>query len=226
MFDKEVKIEDSWKKVLLGEFKKPYFKALSSFVHGEYLKGGVETYPAKQNIFRAFNLCSFENVKVVIIGQDPYHGPNQANGLCFSVNDGVTPPPSLKNIYKEIENDLHIVPQKSGDLSRWAKQGVLLLNATLTVGSHAPGSHQKKGWEEFTDFVIEKLSSEREGLVFILWGNYAKKKGKKIDTKKHLVLEAAHPSPFSVYKGFFGTKHFSKTNKYLKKRGVREIDWK
>ena len=228
MQGKELKIEDSWKAILKGEFAKPYFKDLSSFVREEYKTGII--YPKSQNIFRAFDLCQFNKVRVVIIGQDPYHGPNQANGLCFSVGGaseiGVALPPSLKNIFKEIKSDLNISPEQTGDLSRWAKQGVLLLNATLTVGSNKPGSHQKKGWEEFTDAVIEKLSKEKEGLAFILWGNYAKKKGEKIDREKHLVLEAQHPSPFSAYNGFFGCKHFSKANKYLQKRGEREIDWK
>ncbi len=229
MQGKEVKIEDSWKAVFLeDEFAKPYFKDLADFVREEYKSGTI--YPKPINIFRAFDLCPFNKVKVVIIGQDPYHGPNQANGLCFAVGGTggveVAMPPSLKNIFKEIESDIGIAPENNGDLSRWAKQGVLLLNATLTVRSNTPGSHQKKGWEEFTDAVIEKLSNEKSGLVFMLWGNYAKKKGEKIDRKKHLVLEAQHPSPFSAYNGFFGCKHFSKANKYLKEKGAREIDWR
>ena len=228
MPDKDVKIEDSWKAVLLDEFSKSYFKDLSSFVREEYKSGTI--YPKPLNIFRAFDLCPFDKVKVVIIGQDPYHGPNQANGLCFAVggmNEAeVAIPPSLQNIFKEIKNDLNILPEQNGDLSRWAKQGVLLLNATLTVRANTPGSHQKKGWEEFTDAVIEKLSKEKGGLVFMLWGNYAKKKGEKIDRSKHLVLEAQHPSPFSAYNGFFGCKHFSKANNYLRERGMGEIDWR
>lgn len=239
MLDKNVKIEDSWKEVLIDEFSKSYFRDLSLFVREEFKNGVV--YPSPQNIFRAFNLCPFQKVKVVIIGQDPYHGPNQANGLCFAVGGGsasgagdvgcddecdVALPPSLQNIFKEIKNDLGVTPEKDGDLSRWAKQGVLLLNATLTVRANIPGSHQNKGWEEFTDSVIEKLSREKENLVFILWGNYAKKKGEKIDRSKHLVLEAKHPSPFSAYNGFFGCKHFSKANKFLKEKGIEEIDWR
>ena len=224
MQGKEIKIEDSWKSVLKAEFTKPYFKDLSNFVKEEY--GNNIVYPGASDVFKSFGLCSFDKTKVVIIGQDPYHGPNQANGLCFAVSEGVNFPPSLKNIFKEIESDLGVTPENNGDLSRWARQGVLLLNATLTVRSSIPGSHQKKGWEEFTDAVIEKLSNEKNGLVFILWGNYAKKKGEKIDRVRHLVLEAQHPSPFSAYNGFFGCKHFSKTNKYLKKNGLGEIDWR
>jgi len=223
-----VKIEDSWKRVLSEEFEKEYFKTLSDFVRKEYLSGKI--YPMPKNIFRAFELCPFDKVKVVIIGQDPYHGERQANGLCFAVSEGVSLPPSLKNIYKEISSDLGIeladLEKKGGDLSRWAEQGVLLLNATLTVKADSPGSHQKRGWEEFTDAVIKKLSDEKSGLVFILWGNYAKSKGAVIDRNKHLVLESAHPSPFSAYNGFFGCKHFSKANKYLKDAGIKEIDWK
>ncbi|MEI6238042.1 MAG: uracil-DNA glycosylase [bacterium] len=218
-----LKIEGSWKAELCGEFTKPYFKKLSSFIRNEYLEQKV--YPKPADIFRAFGLCPFDKAKVVIIGQDPYHGPKQANGLCFAVHETVPIPPSLKNIFKEIEGDLGYIPEQNGDLSRWAKQGVLLLNATLTVRANTPGSHQKRGWEEFTDAVIEKLSREKENLVFILWGNYAKKKGAVIDRLKHFVLEAKHPSPFSAYNGFFGSKHFSKANEYLKKNGLREIDW-
>lgn len=199
-------------------------KELQEFVDSEYATQTV--YPDKADMFRAFDLCPFDQVKVVIIGQDPYHGPKQANGLCFAVSEGVKLPPSLQNIFKEIESDLEIIPKADGDLSRWAKQGVLLLNATLTVRANTPGSHQKKGWEEFTDAVIQKLSTERENLVFILWGNYAKQKGAVIDRSKHLVLESAHPSPFSAYNGFFGSKPFSQTNKYLKEKGLGEIDWR
>ena len=219
----EVHIEESWKVSLAGEFDKPYFKELSTFVRGEYQKGPV--YPLPKHVFRAFELTPFDAVKIVILGQDPYHGPNQAVGLSFAVSDGTTLPPSLKNIYKEIENDLSVKPLASGDLERWATQGVLLLNATLTVRARTPGSHQGKGWEEFTDAVIQTLSDEREHLVFILWGNYAKQKGARIDRTKHLVLESAHPSPYSAANGFFGSKPFSKANEYLTKTGQTPIDW-
>lgn len=218
-----VKIEASWKKVLANEFEKPYFIDLSLFVRQQYLKHTI--YPAPKDVFRAFDLSPFDEVKVVIIGQDPYHGPRQANGLAFAVNENTPLPPSLKNIFIEIEKDLEIKPVPNGDLSRWAKQGVLLLNATLTVQASTPGSHQKKGWEEFTDAVIRKLSKEKEHVVFMLWGNYAKNKGLMIDRNKHLVLEAAHPSPFSVYNGFFGCKHFSKANEYLRQNHLPEINW-
>ncbi len=219
-----VKIEPSWKVALEEEFGKLYFETLSKFVKDEYMSGKV--YPLPKDIFRAFELCPFDDVKVVILGQDPYHGMKQANGLCFAVHGGVAIPPSLQNIFKEIESDLGMIPEKNGDLSRWAEQGVLLLNSTLTVRSASPGSHQKKGWEIFTDAVIQKLSSQRKNIVFILWGNYAKNKGLVIDREKHLVLESAHPSPFSAYNGFFGCKHFSKTNAYLKKNGLKEMDWR
>lgn len=219
-----VAIEPSWKKHLSSEFDKSYFPQLTSFVKEEYQRETV--YPAPKNIFRAFELCPFDEVKVVILGQDPYHGQGQANGLCFAVNDGVTLPPSLKNIFKEIENDLgKKLVNTSGDLTRWATQGVLLLNATLTVRAASAGSHQGKGWEQFTDRVIKELSDNREGLVFILWGNYARTKGVHIDRTKHLVLESAHPSPFSAYSGFFGSKPFSKTNAYLTAHGKQPIDW-
>ncbi|MEN9604545.1 MAG: Uracil-DNA glycosylase [Candidatus Parcubacteria bacterium] len=218
-----VKMEDSWKKVLEPEFGKPYFIDLSSFVREQYLKNTI--YPGPKDVFRAFELAPFDQVKVVIIGQDPYHGPKQANGLAFAVHEHIALPPSLKNIFIEIEKDLGIKPVGNGDLSRWAKQGVLLLNATLTVQAATPGSHQKKGWEEFTDAAIRKLSRDREHIVFMLWGAYAKNKGVMIDRSKHLVLEAAHPSPFSVYNGFFGCKHFSKANAYLKENGLGEINW-
>ncbi len=218
-----VKIEDSWKEVLKEEFEKEYFKSLSDFVKKEYSQEKV--YPHPKNIFRAFYLCPFEEVKVVIIGQDPYHGIGQANGLCFAVSENVPLPPSLQNIFKEIENDLKISPKKDGDLSRWAKQGVLLLNATLTVRANTAGSHQGKGWEEFTDSVIKKISDEKENIVFILWGNYAKKKGEIINRDKHFIIESAHPSPFSAYNGFFGSKPFSKANEYLKKIGKGEVEW-
>lgn len=214
----------SWKKILTPEFSKDYFKTLTQFVTTEYLSKTI--YPKRENIFQALNLCPFNTTQVVIIGQDPYHGPDQANGLSFAVHKNITIPPSLKNIFKEITSDTHITPTQNGDLSRWAKQGILLLNATLTVQSQTPGSHQNKGWEIFTDVVIQKLSEEKEHLVFILWGNYAKKKGLIIDKSKHLVIESQHPSPFSAHKGFFGSKPFSKTNTYLKKHGRKEIDWR
>jgi len=207
----------------MEEFKKPYFKELANFVKNEYKNNNI--YPPSKAIFNAFNLCPFSKVRVVVLGQDPYHGKGEAHGLAFSVPDGVNIPPSLKNIYKEIYSDLGISTPKTGNLECWAKQGVLLLNAILTVNADNPASHRKKGWEEFTDAVIKKLSDEKEGLVFLLWGQYAKEKGKIIDNKKHLVLEAPHPSPFSAYSGFFGCKHFSKTNKYLASRGKRPIDW-
>ncbi|MDP2665216.1 MAG: uracil-DNA glycosylase [bacterium] len=222
----EVKIDLSWKKYLMGEFEKEYFAELTAFVKKEYKEGTV--YPAPRNIFRAFDLCPFDKVKVVILGQDPYHGIGQANGLAFAVEDSQAVPPSLQNIYKEIQADLGlpcVASAKQGDLSRWAEQGVLLLNATLTVRAHSAGSHQGKGWEQFTDAVIRALSEERAGLVFILWGNYAKAKGAHIDRTKHLVLEAPHPSPFSAYSGFFGCKHFSKANSYLISHNETPIDW-
>ena len=220
-----VKIEPSWESALQGEFSKDYFKKLTAFVKEEYQEGSV--YPAPKNIFRAFDLCPFDQVKVVILGQDPYHGAGQANGLSFAVNDGIAIPPSLQNIFKEIASDWEsrTLPKRDGDLSRWAGQGVLLLNATLTVRAHAAGSHQGKGWEEFTDAVIHTLSEKREHLVFMLWGNYAKAKGAHIDRTKHLVLEAAHPSPFSAASGFFGCQHFSKANAYLAAHGEAPIDW-
>jgi uracil-DNA glycosylase len=220
----EVKIEESWKKVLQEEFGKEYFKALTEFVRSEYNHAIV--FPPPKNIFRAFELTPFDKVEVVILGQDPYHGPHQANGLCFAVGEGVPLPPSLQNIFKEIESDLgEKLIHRTGDLERWAKQGVLLLNATLTVRAHKAGSHQGKGWEQFTDAVIRALSEQKEHLVFILWGNYAKAKGAHIDRSKHLVIESAHPSPFSAANGFFGSKAFSKTNAYLLKQGKKPIDW-
>jgi uracil-DNA glycosylase len=218
-----IKIEESWMQILKDEFNKPYFNNLSNFVHSEYKSHTI--YPNPKNIFRAFDLSPFNKVKVVIIGQDPYHGKSQANGLAFAVHENILIPPSLRNIFREIENDLGVKVKNNGDLSRWAEQGVLLLNATLTVKANSPGSHQNKGWEEFTDNVIRELSDKREKLVFILWGNYAKKKGLVIDRSKHLVLEAQHPSPFSAHNGFFGCKHFSKTNKYLKENNLEEINW-
>ena len=219
----DVKIEETWKAVLQEEFNKPYFEILTNFVRKEYQTTTI--YPPAKLIFNAFNLCPFDQAKVVIIGQDPYHGPGQAHGLCFSVNDGVAYPPSLVNIFKEIEDDLHRPTPASGNLERWAKQGVLLLNAILTVRANQPASHQNKGWEEFTDRVIKELSDKRDGLVFMLWGAYAQKKGAVIDTKKHLVLKTVHPSPLSAYRGFFGCKHFSQANAYLQSRGKSPIEW-
>lgn len=218
-----VRIESSWKTRLQTEFEKEYFIKLAEFVKEEYRKATI--YPPGSLIFNAFNLCPFERVKAVIIGQDPYHGPGQAHGLCFSVRDGIEFPPSLVNIFTEIENDLGITRPVSGNLERWAEQGVLLLNATLTVRAHLAGSHQKKGWEEFTDYVISVLNRERNNLVFFLWGAYAQKKGETIDKKRHLVLESAHPSPLSASKGFFGNKHFSKCNEYLMAHGIEPINW-
>jgi len=219
----EVKIADSWKRKLDEEFEKEYFRQLTHFVKNEYQTQVV--YPPGKEIFRAFDCCSFDEVKVVIIGQDPYHGAGQANGLCFSVRDGVPPPPSLQNIFKEIRHDLGKPIPPWGDLERWARRGVLLLNATLTVRASAPGSHQNKGWEAFTDAVIKIISDEKSNVVFLLWGAYAQKKGEVIDRSKHLVLMSAHPSPFSANRGFFGCKHFSKANEYLRSKGLKEIDW-
>ncbi len=218
-----VKIEDTWKKELRLEFERPYFKSLADFVREEYKTKTV--FPPPAQVFRAFDLCPFDQVKVVILGQDPYHGPRQANGLCFAVSEGVQNPPSLQNIFKEISSDIGRPTNGGGDLTRWAMQGVLLLNATLTVLSGKAGSHQGKGWEEFTSKAVEVLSHEREGIVFMLWGNYAKEKGKIIDRTKHLVLEAAHPSPLSAHNGFFGCKHFSKANEYLVSIGKTPIEW-
>lgn len=220
----EVQIEEGWKKCLKDEFDKPYFQNLVSFVKDEYAKGIV--YPPRNLIFNAFNLSSFEKTKVIILGQDPYHEPEQAHGLAFSVKDGTKYPPSLLNIFKEINEDLGIDPSYSGDLTRWAEQGVLLLNATLTVKAHNAGSHQRRGWEEFTDAVISVLSKSKEHLVFILWGSYAQKKGLVIDQSRHLVLKSVHPSPLSAYRGFLGNKHFSKTNEYLINNEIKPIDWK
>lgn len=217
-----VRIEESWKKHLEAEFEKPYFTELSEFVKDEYKKAKV--YPPPKDIFRAFDLTPFDQVKVVILGQDPYHGEWQANGLCFAVHEGIKNPPSLQNIFKEIENDLGHPVSHDGDLARWAIQGVFLLNATLTVRAGAAGSHQNKGWEEFTDSAIKALNDEREHLVFMLWGNYAKKKGSVIDFEKHLVLESAHPSPLAGG-AFFGNHHFSLANKYLAEHGEKPIEW-
>lgn len=220
----DVKIEASWKKVLSKEFETPYFTELIAFVKKAYQT--APCYPKGQQIFAAFDRCTFDDVKVVIIGQDPYHGPNQANGLCFSVNDGINFPPSLQNIFKEIQQDLGKPIPSSGNLERWADQGVLLLNATLTVERGRPGSHQNNGWETFTDAVIQAISDHKQDVVFLLWGGYAKKKGACINTDKHHVLTSGHPSPMSANKGhWFGNKHFSKTNAFLKAKGLKEIEW-
>lgn len=220
----DVKIEESWKNILESEFKKPYFEELIQFVKQEYTSHTC--YPKGKDIFAAFNHCPFDKVKVVIIGQDPYHGPGQANGLCFSVYDGISHPPSLINIFKEIQADLDKSYPISGDLSKWADQGVLLLNATLTVKSHEAGSHQRKGWEQFTDAVIQEISNKREGVIFLLWGGYAKKKGAKINKGKHHILTSGHPSPLSANRGYwFGNKHFSKTNELLQLMGQSIINW-
>ncbi len=219
-----VQIAESWKPYLQAEFEKPYFQTLVEFIKQEYATKQV--YPPGKLIFNAFNHCSFDNTKVVILGQDPYHGPNQANGLSFSVNEGIRTPPSLVNIFKEIKDDLGKPIPKSGNLERWADQGVLLLNATLTVRAGEAGSHQGKGWETFTDAVIRILSEKKENLVFLLWGAYAQKKGAVINPENHLILKAKHPSPMSAnYGGWFGNKHFSKTNEYLRSKGLPEIDW-
>lgn len=218
-----VEIAPSWGERLKEEFSAPYFARLTDFVRGEYRAGAC--YPPGREIFNAFNLCPFESVKVVIIGQDPYHEPGQAEGLCFSVKDGVQLPPSLQNIFKEIEADTGRRPPESGSLRRWAQQGVLLLNATLTVRAHQAGSHQGKGWETFTDAVIARLSAERENLVFLLWGSYAQKKGAVIDRTRHLVLSSAHPSPLSAYRGFFGNHHFTLCNDFLTRHGLAPIEW-
>ncbi|MEW7291794.1 uracil-DNA glycosylase [Aquimarina sp. 2304DJ70-9] len=219
-----VNIESGWKDQLKDEFNKPYFLSLVDFVKTEYQN--YTCYPKGSDIFSAFDYCSFDDVKVVIIGQDPYHGVGQANGLCFSVNDNVSMPPSLINIFKEIETDLTIPFPTNGNLQRWAKQGVLLLNATLTVQAHQAGSHQNKGWEKFTDAVIKTVSDKKENVVFLLWGGFAKKKGAKIDRTKHCVLTSGHPSPLSANRGYwFGNKHFSKTNEYLKDKKQSNIDW-
>lgn len=220
----DVKISESWKSQLVSEFEKDYFKNLVAFVKSEYAT--LKVYPAGKLIFNAFEKCSFETTKVVIIGQDPYHGEGQAHGLSFSVNDGIAKPPSLQNIFKEIQNDLGIAPPISGNLERWASQGVLLLNATLTVRANEAGSHQNKGWEQFTDAVIKLISDKKENVVFMLWGAHAQKKGKIIDGNKHFILKSKHPSPLSANQGgWFGLNHFSQCNNYLIARGLGEIDW-
>lgn len=219
----DVKMEESWKSQLQGEFEKPYFSMLTDFVRREY--AATTVYPPGKLIFNAFDNCPFENVKVVILGQDPYHEPGQAHGLCFSVNDGVVFPRSLINIFKEIQDDLGIPMPRTGNLIRWAKQGVLLLNATLTVRAHQAGSHQNRGWEEFTDAAIQALATRREHIVFILWGSYAQKKGAFIDPQRHLILKSPHPSPLSAARGFFGNHHFSRANSYLASHGLTPIEW-
>lgn len=219
----DVKIEKSWKERLADEFKKEYFNRLTGFIREEYSTSTI--YPKGNHIFNAFEHCPFDKVKVVLLGQDPYHEPGQAHGLCFSVREGIPFPPSLINIFKEIESDLgHPVP-KNGDLTRWADQGVLLLNATLTVKAHAAGSHQNKGWETFTDAAIDRLNKERKNIVYLLWGSYAQRKGSYIDTARNFVLKSPHPSPLSAHRGFFGNKHFSQTNDYLIATGQTPIDW-
>ncbi|TGK87296.1 uracil-DNA glycosylase [Leptospira noumeaensis] len=221
---KDVQIEPGWKEVLQLEFEKPYFSNLREWIREEYKSKVV--YPPAKLIFNAFDSCPFDKVKVVILGQDPYHGPGQAHGLCFSVNDGVPHPPSLQNIFKEIHDDLKIPIPKTGNLTRWANQGVLLLNATLTVQKDKAGSHQNKGWEEFTDAAIRILAEKKSNLVFLLWGSFAQKKEILIPPNKHYVLKSAHPSPLSAYRGFLGNQHFSKTNEYLVSQGKEPIDWK
>ncbi len=218
-----VQIAESWKKKLATEFEKDYFGDLTNFVKSEY--SNFKVFPKGRHIFSAFDHCNFDELKVVIIGQDPYHGEGQANGLCFSVNDSIKIPPSLVNIFKEIKDDLGIDIPSSGNLERWADQGVLLLNATLTVRAQSPGSHQNKGWEQFTNAVIQIISEKKEGVVFLLWGAYAQRKGEIIDTSKHKILSSAHPSPFAANRGFFGNKHFSKTNNFLEENGLEPIDW-
>ena len=218
-----VKIEESWGNALAGEFRKPYFNGLVDFVKQEYATQRV--YPKGKDIFRAFDACPLDRVKVVILGQDPYHGPGQANGLCFSVHEGIPFPPSLVNIFKEIKNDLGIDIPPNGSLERWAKQGVLLLNATLTVRAHQAGSHQNKGWETFTDAVVSELAGLKNKLVYMLWGSYAQKKAAIVDPNQNLVLKSPHPSPLSAHRGFFGSGHFSRANQYLAQNGQNEIVW-
>lgn len=219
----EVAIEPSWKAVLSDEFEKDYFKELRAFVRSEFLS--TKVYPPPQFVFHAFSLCPFDQVRVVILGQDPYHGVGQAHGLCFSVPENIQVPPSLQNIYKEIQSDVGGEIPKHGNLEHWARQGVLLLNATLTVRAHVAGSHQHKGWENFTDTVIQAISEKKENIVFLLWGNYARAKRALIDPGKHCILESSHPSPFSAHNGFFGNKHFSQTNEYLAQHGKKPIFW-
>lgn len=224
MSNTNIQIEESWKTVLSDEFNKPYFSELRQFLQNE--KAAEKTiYPPGSLIFNAFNSTPFDKVRVVILGQDPYHGAGQAHGLCFSVQHGIKPPPSLVNIYKELKSDVGFEIPHHGNLQKWTTQGIFLLNAILTVEANQPASHQKSGWQEFTNVVIEKLSKEKEGLIFLLWGNFAQQKAVLIDEKKHTILKAPHPSPFSAHTGFFGCKHFSKTNEILKSRGEETIDW-
>ena len=219
----DVRIAEDWKELLKEEFSKPYFEELTSFVKGEYGSGVV--YPAGRNIFRAFDCCPVDKIKVVIIGQDPYHGPGQANGLCFSVGDGVPFPPSLRNILQEVHADVGASIPQSGELERWAEQGVLLLNAVLTVRAHEAASHAGRGWEQFTDAVVKAIAERKQGVVYMLWGSYAQKKGSIADPSKNLILKAVHPSPLSAYRGFFGCKHFSAANDYLISQGKQPIVW-
>ena len=221
----DVRIEPSWKRVLDEEFNKPYFSSLAEFVRKEYADPSKRVYPPASKIFEAFNSTPFDDVKVVIIGQDPYHGPGQANGLCFSVNDGVDFPPSLRNIFKEIHDDTGAVIPSSGNLDRWARQGVLLLNSVLTVRAGAAASHAGHGWEQFTDAVVRTVASRKEGIVYMLWGNYAQRKGAIADAQRNLILRSAHPSPLSAHAGFFGCRHFSKANHYLQSIGKQPIIW-
>ena len=219
----EVRMAEDWKALLAEEVDKPYFNDLVRFVKEEYAQGVV--YPSGANIFRAFDKCPFERLKVVIIGQDPYHGPNQANGLCFSVNDGVAFPPSLQNIFKEVSSDIGVAMPTSGNLDRWAEQGVLLLNAVLTVRAHNAASHAGRGWEQFTDAVVRTVAERKQGVVYMLWGSYAQRKGAIVDGSKNLILKSVHPSPLSAYRGFFGCRHFSLANGYLKQLGKEPICW-
>jgi len=219
----DVRIERSWKDRLQSEFDKDYFQRLTEFIRNEYQTEKI--FPPAKLIFNAFDHCTFDHLKVVILGQDPYHGPGQANGLCFSVNKGIKHPPSLVNIFDEIRNDIGTPIPENGNIERWADQGVLLLNASLTVKAHDAGSHQNRGWEEFTDTVIKIISDQKEQVVFLLWGSYAQRKGEIIDKTRHLILQSPHPSPFSVHRGFFGCKHFSKSNAYLTTNGESPIVW-
>lgn len=219
----DVKISADWKELLQEEFDKPYFEELTRFVRAEYTSGVI--YPAARNIFRAFDKCPVDSLKVVIIGQDPYHGPGQANGLCFSVNDGVPFPPSLQNIFKEINTDMGTAVPRSGNLDRWAEQGVLLLNSVLTVKAHLAASHAGHGWEQFTDAVVRILAERKQNLVYMLWGSYAQRKGAIADPSRNLILKSVHPSPLSAYRGFFGCKHFSQANAYLQNCGQQPIVW-
>lgn len=218
-----LKIPENWSKILNEEIEKKYFIDLIECIENEYINKAI--YPLKSDIFKALEYCSFNDIKVVLLGQDPYHGEGQAHGLCFSVNEGIKQPPSLKNVFKEIKSDIGKDIPETGNLLHWAKQGILMLNSVMTVKASTPGSHRNKGWEIFTNEIIKKISENKKNIVFLLWGNYAKEKKNLIDINKNKILEAAHPSPFSAYSGFFGCKHFSKTNKYLKENGISEIEW-